>query len=176
MFKSFFTSLLLITALPIVSLHAQELLDVKCTDEEKTVSDNRLSIRTCNYGDLKSVRTGSPNARGHYRYSFELFQKKNDQYVAIPVTQLLRNEDRLLEMINRKIGLDYTELLEDPVSGPCLVSQSETPTFQWNNLGFTFDEFGYHFHANFSVKENCLDLEHTTVSFTPAKMKRYLKN
>lgn len=176
MFRFYFSSLLLFAAFPITSLQAQELLDVKCTDEEKTVSDNRQSIRICHYGDLKSVRTGSPNAKGHYRYSYELFQKKDDQHVAIPVTQLLRNEDRLLEMINRKIGLDYTELLEDPVSGPCLIMQTETPSFGWNELGFTFDEFGYHFHANFPVKENCADLEHTTVSFTPAKMKRYLKN
>ena len=176
MSKSVIFILIWTVSFRMMSLQAQSLLDVTCSDEEKTVSDKRLSIRTCHYGDLKSVRTGSPNAKGHFRYSYELFQKKNDQHVAIRVTDLLRNEDRLLEMINRKISLDYTELLEDPVSGPCLSMQTETPLFGWNELGFTFDEFGYHFHANFQVKDNCTDLEHTTVSFTPAKMKKFLNN
>lgn len=173
---NFFLLSLLLICLTTVHIEAQELLDVKCTDEEKTVSDKRLSIRTCQYGDLKSIRIGSPNDQGHFRYSYELFQQKNDQHVAIAVTELLRNQDRLLEIINRKLGLDYTELLEDPISGPCLAGQNDSPVFQWNDLGFTFDEFGFHFHANFPVKENCVGLEHSTVSFTPSKIKRYLKN
>ena len=161
----------------VLSSSAQPDWKPACTDVAAAPGDAKKTSReVCTFGELKSVRTATSNEKGHFHYTYELFRRHADgSYLAIRVTDLLQsNQDRLLENINRKIGLDYIELLEDPLTAKCIL-KPEAPQFTFDGLGFFFDEFGYHFRAHFDVQQDCEPVDASTVSFTPEKMKRYLK-
>lgn len=153
----------------------QELLTAECSDTENREKAGTIR-RTCTYGDLQSVRIGTLSSTGHFRYSYELYRRINGTYNRISVTDLLNdNQDKLLALINRQVILEYTEIQEDPIQSRCAKNQ-QAPEVDYSQLGFSFDEFGYHFHARLDLNENCETYETVSVHLSPNKMKRYFRN
>lgn len=168
--------LLIVLVLIGASGFAQSNWNPQCTDSsDKNGNPKGSSEQVCIQGNLKSVRQAIPNEKGHYHYTYQLLQNSDYGYKAITVQDLLNdNSDKLLERINQKIGLDYLELLEDPMTRTC-ITKTEAPSFSFEQLGFFIDEFGYHFRAHFDVSPDCEPVDASTVSFSPDKMRRYLK-
>ena len=167
--------ILLLSGLSLPDAIGQELLKAECTDTENREKSGTIR-RTCTFGDLQSVRIGSVSSSGHFRYTYELYRRVNGTFSQISTTDLLNeNQGKLLELINRQVNLEYVEIQEDPVQAKCVKSQ-QVPDFNFAQLGFSFDEFGYHFHARLDLNENCETYETVSVHFSPNKMKRYFRN
>jgi hypothetical protein len=123
----------------------------------------------------KSVITGTPDDKNRFTYTFELFEKTNDEYIKVSNSTLFNDKKQaLLDIINQRIQKDY--LAAYKVDAKCFKS-AVAPVFDYKNLGIEFLDGKINFYASFDfANENCFYLYgYTSVEFSVKEIEEYLK-
>lgn len=127
------------------------------------------------FKDFKSVITGIPDAKNRFTWTFELFQKVNDEYVKVENIALFNDKrQELLDIINKKIQNEFNIAYKtDP---KCFTSKT-APIYDFKNLGIEFQDGKMNFYAIFNfTNENCKFLYgYTSVEFSADEIQKYLK-
>lgn len=127
------------------------------------------------FKDFKSVITGIPDAKNRFTWSFELYQKINDEYVKVENSVMFNDKKQeLLDIINKKIQNEFAIAYKtDP---KCFASKT-VPTYDFKNLGIEFQDGKMNFYAIFNfTNENCKFLYgYTSVEFAADEIQKYLK-
>ncbi len=151
--------------------------DYKIVCEEKsvnsTVSEPTI-IKSCILNNFKSVSTGEADNNGSYSYKYEIFIKKNGEFVKSNNEELFNEKgDELLVLINQKIKIDFDEYTTNPDTKDCFEGVSFT-NYTYENLGIEFVDDNVDFNAWFDVAGYCSNVSSTTVSFSIEEIKPFL--
>jgi hypothetical protein len=151
--------------------------DYKIVCEEKsvnsTVSEPTI-IKSCILNNFKSVSTGEADNNGSYSYKYEIFIKKNGEFVKSNNEELFNEKgDELLVLINQKIKIDFNEYTTNPDTKDCFEGVSFT-NYTYENLGIEFVDDNVDFNAWFDVAGYCFNVSSTTVSFSIEEIKPFL--
>ena len=151
--------------------------DYKIVCEEKsvnsTVSEPTI-IKSCILNNFKSVSTGEADNNGSYSYKYEIFIKKNGEFVKSNNEELFNEKgDELLVLINQKIKIDFDEYTTNPDTKDCFEGVSFT-NYTYENLGIEFVDDNVDFNAWFDVAGYCYNVSSTTVSFSIEEIKPFL--
>ena len=151
--------------------------DYKIVCEEKsvnsTVSEPTI-IKSCILNNFKSVSTGEADNNGSYSYKYEIFIKKNGEFVKSNNEELFNEKgDELLVLINQKIKIDFDEYTTNPDTKDCFEGVSFT-NYTYENLGIEFVDDNVDFNAWFDVAGYCFNVSSTTVSFSIEEIKPFL--
>jgi hypothetical protein len=148
---------------------------LKMTQNIKKGKQEPTKVETYYFKDFKSVITGVPDEKNRFTYTFELFQKKGEEYVkAENSAPFNEKKQELLDLINKKIQKDFTSSYK--IDPKCFTSKTP-PTYDFKNLGVEFKDGKINFYAVFDfTTTNCYYLYgYTSVEFTFDELKSYLK-
>lgn len=127
------------------------------------------------FKDFKSVITGIPDYKNRFTWTFELFQKINDEYVKVDNVALFNDKKQeLLDIINKKIQNEFNIAYK---TDPKCFSSKTAPIYDFRNLGIEFQDGKMNFYAIFNfTSENCKFLYgYTSVEFSADEIQKYLK-
>ena len=151
--------------------------DYKIVCEEKSVNSTASEptiIKSCILNNFKSVSTGEADNNGSYSYKYEIFIKKNGEFVKSNNEELFNEKgDELLVLINQKIKIDFDEYTTNPDTKDCFEGVSFT-NYTYENLGIEFVDGKVDFNAWFDVAGYCFNVSSTTVSFSIEEIKPFL--
>lgn len=148
---------------------------VRAANSIKKTKIEPTRVENFYFKDFKSVITGTPDDKNRFTYTFELFQKTNDEYIKVSNSTLFNDKKQaLLDIINQKIQKDYAAAYK--VDPKCFKS-AVAPTFDYKNLGIEFLDGKINFYASFDFSnENCFYLYgYTSVEFSTKEIAEYLK-
>ena len=152
-------------------------INYKIVCEEKSVnstSSEPILIKSCILNNFKSVSTGEAVYKGRYSYKYEVFIKKNGEFVKSNNEELFNEKkEELLKLINQKIKRDFNDYATNPEIKDCFEGITFT-NYTFENLGIEFTDNKVDFNVWYDVDfENCFNYS-TTVSFTIEEIKPYL--
>lgn len=151
--------------------------DYKIVCEEKSVNSTASEptiIKSCILNNFKSVSTGEADNNGSYSYKYEIFIKKNGEFVKSNNEELFNEKgDELLVLINQKIKIDFDDYATNPDTKDCFEGVSFT-NYTYENLGIEFVDGKVDFNAWFDVAGYCFNVSSTTVSFSIEEIKPFL--
>lgn len=127
------------------------------------------------FKDFKSVITGIPDYKNRFTWTFELFQKVNDEYIKVENVALFNDKKQeLLDIINKKIQNEFNIAYK---TDPKCFSSKTAPVYDFKNLGIEFQDGKMNFYAIFNfTNENCKFLYgYTSVEFSADEIQKYLK-
>lgn len=127
------------------------------------------------FKDFKSVITGIPDAKNRYTWSFELFQKINDEYIKAENSAMFNDKKQeLLNTINNKIQKEFNIAYK---TDPKCFTSKVAPTYDFKNLGIEFQDGKMIFYAIFNfTTDYCKYLYgYTSVEFTAEEIQPFLK-
>lgn len=127
------------------------------------------------FKDFKSVITGIPDYKNRYTWTFELFQKVNNEYINVDNEALFNDKKQeLLDIINKKIQYEFNLAYK---TDPKCFSSKTVPLYNFKNLGIEFQDGSMIFYATFNyTNENCKFLYgYTSVEFSADEIQKYLK-
>jgi hypothetical protein len=149
---------------------------IVCSAKEQKIegSEDPRTIKTCTWGNFKSISTGEADFKGRYSYSSKLFKLTNNTYVAIKNSQLFNeNKTELLEILNQRIKKSFDEYSNDPEFKDCFDGIS-APHFSIDDLGIYFDDSGINFDVSFGLSGACMSVDGITISFKLDEIESYI--
>lgn len=163
-----------------VQIEAQSSSDLAVTCEEKEEKspelEDPLIVKSCTYGNYKTVLTGSPDYKGRYYWEYQLYKAKNGEYTAVSNSALFNQRQRELQgMINKKIKADHLELLENSETAECLEMREPIRDFLLDEMGISFEPDQIVFHVEFGLPDACRNVDGIWVSFKLEEVEPYLK-
>ena len=152
-------------------------INYKIVCEEKSVNSTTsepILIKSCILNNFKSVSTGEADYKGRYSYKYEIFIKKNGEFVKSNNEDLFNEKkEELLKLINQKIKIDFDDYASNPETKDCFEGITFT-NYTYENLGIEFTDDKVNFNVWFDVFEYCFNVSSTTVSFSIEEIKPYL--
>lgn len=150
---------------------------VECIEKrvKSSTSEPKL-IKSCILNNFKSVSTGEADYKGRYSYKYEIFIKKNGEFVKSNNENLFNEKkEELLKLINQKIKIDFDDYATNPETKDCFEGVTFT-NYTYENLGIVFTDDKVDFNVWFDVFESCFNVSSTTVSFSLEEIRPYFNS
>jgi len=147
-------------------------------EEKNPESEDPIIIKTCTYGNYRTVSTGSPDFNGRYSWEYNLYKSQKGEYVKIDNSSLFnQKQDDLLIQINQKIKAVYIEFSRDtgdPETKECIELMEPIRDFKMDELSIDFETDKMVFHVEFGLPSACHSGDGTSVSFKLQEVEPYL--
>jgi hypothetical protein len=144
-------------------------------EEKNPESEDPIIIKTCLYGNYRTISTGSPDFNGRYSYENGLYKLEKGEYKEIGNSSLFNHKQGdLLKLINQKIKEDYLKLSSDPETKECFEGAEPIREFKMDELRIGFETDQLVFHLEFGLPSACLSVDGTSVSFKLQEVEPYL--
>ncbi|MFC6998414.1 hypothetical protein [Rufibacter roseus] len=144
-------------------------------EEKNPESEDPIIIKTCTYGNYRTISTGTPDFNGRYSYENGLYRFEKGKYIEISNSALFnQKQEKLLKHINQQIKADYLKLSSDPESKECFEGAEPFHDFPMDELRLEFEAGQLVFHVEFGLPTACLSVNGTSVSFTLQEVEPYL--
>lgn len=154
-------------------------LKLNCLERKKKspeVNDS-IIIQTCFIRNFKFVTTSYPDYAGRYTFSeHEVYARTGGKYVKTTNSNVFNKEqNKLVAIINRKIGEDFKEFSSDTNTRDCFTGIDSIPVYRMNDLDISFNGNDIWFQVHWGLGSACRNVDGTIISFSLDEIKKYLK-
>jgi hypothetical protein len=140
-------------------------MDCVYKEEKIPDCDFPVSIKSCNFGPFKSIKTSTPDFNGNYGDSYDLFKKVNGKYISIKNSEIFNDKKmELLEKINISVKQNFDDFLNGPFASDCFENAS-SPNITFDDLSIQFADEKIEFIVKFSISFLCFSEKSTTIPF-----------
>ena len=154
-------------------------LSLKVLCEESIIESDNIEqtiVKSCSFNNFKSVSIGEADYKGRYSYKYEIFIKKNGEFVKSNNEELFNNKkEELLKLINQKIKIDFDDYATNPETKDCFEGVTFT-NYTYENLGIEFTDDKVNFNVWFDVAGYCFNVSSTSVSLSLEEIKPYFNS
>ena len=150
---------------------------VTCTEQtvtKKGKTDPTI-INTCNWRMYQIVETGTPDYKGRYTWTTELFRKKGDTLTKITNADIFRADKipELEKMINIRLEEDFQSLkTTDP---ECFNRRRTFPKFKLKDMRLAFNENSeITFEITYGLNDACFAVNTASTGFKISEIREFL--
>lgn len=150
---------------------------VTCTEQTVTKKGKTdpLIINTCSWRMYQIVETGTPDYKGRYIWTTELFRKKGDSLTRITNADIFK-ADKIVELeklINTRLEEDFQSLkTTDP---DCFNRRKNYPTFKLKEMRLAFNENSeITFEITYGLNDACFAVNTASTGFKISEIKSFL--
>ncbi len=132
-------------------------------------------IKTCTWGDYKSVSTGNADYKGRYYYSYQLFKTINTVDVSISNEDFItKDKINLMNFLQHKVNESFNRFAKDKEHADCFIDV-EKPKVEWETFGIEFTVEGVQFSYKFGLQDACLASDGDSILLTYDEISRYIQ-
>jgi hypothetical protein len=151
---------------------------ITCTEEVLTGNSNTppVVVNTCLWRTYKFIEKGTPDSKGRYLWTTEIFDVKTSTAAKLTNTDLFR-EDKISELeklINSRFEEDYISFKNG--SPGCFYSKKEYAFVPLSKMRLALnDNSEMIFEADFELPETCFSISSSSTGLKINELREYLK-
>ena len=130
----------------LVLLHIHQLLHAQHADcksvehHDKNQKMDPIIKKTCRYGNIKTISTGTPDEMGRYSWSYKIFLKTKTKENQVTLSDLFgNNADEVQAYLNKEVMKEYKHEMQYPELVECLKT-IKLRTYQLDEFRLSFPE------------------------------------
>lgn len=152
---------------------------ITCTVAEWQQGEDQVELldpeitKTCTYGSLVSIVSGTADYKGRYSYSYKIVYLNSQDSIPVTISELFSFEQsRLQELIFDQIQERWQSMLQDPEISDCLEEVTINP-MNLDALSIEFDPGIVRFYYSLMVGGACMNVSTIAVEFTSESLKSF---
>jgi len=151
---------------------------VTCIEKEKASDDenNPVLIKTCDFQNFRSIKTGTADDKGRYSYSYELYIIDQNGKHQIKNSDVFKTgADAVEKKINQDLQQEYEENLKNPHLKDCM-EWIDFRHYTLNEMGMGFsDNDTLEFYINHGIGGACFNVSFNILKYNLSAFEAYMK-
>jgi len=150
--------------------------NVECVVKEEEADNDPVLIKSCDFENFRSIRTGKADDKGRYSYSYELYKIDQKGKHQIKNSDIFKSgADAVEEKINQDLQQEYEENLKNPQLKDCM-EWIDFRYYSLNEMGMAFsDNDTLEFYINYDIGGACFNVSFSILNYTISEFKAYMK-